>query len=44
MRTDQVFVTLTTRLHASADQDIAMTVITIEEQMRGWLALIHRRM
>jgi len=27
---------------ASADQDFATNAITIEEQMRGWLALIHR--
>jgi len=29
------FETLTTRLEVSDDQDVATTVITIEEQMRG---------
>lgn len=33
---------LSDRLIASSDQDIATTVVTIEEQMRGWLALINR--
>jgi hypothetical protein len=28
-------VTLMTWLHASADQDMATTVVTVEEQMRG---------
>ena len=26
----------------SADQNFATTAITLEEQMRGWLALFHR--
>ena len=29
-------------LNASADQDFAATAVSVEEQMRGWLALIHR--
>jgi tRNA(fMet)-specific endonuclease VapC len=36
------FVSLTTQLNTSADQDIATTVITLEEQMRGWLAWMNR--
>ena len=36
------FVSLTGQLNVSNDQNIATTVITLEEQMRGWLAWINR--
>ena len=36
------FASLTTQLNTSADQDMATTVITLEEQMRGWLAWMNR--
>ncbi len=34
--------TLTARMAASPDQHFVTTVVTMEEQLRGWLALIHR--
>lgn len=33
---------LVANMDRSADHDFATIVITIEEQMRGWLAVIHR--
>ncbi|MGA2065495.1 MAG: type II toxin-antitoxin system VapC family toxin [Thermoguttaceae bacterium] len=33
---------LRANMAASADQEFATTAITVEEQMRGWLALVHR--
>jgi tRNA(fMet)-specific endonuclease VapC len=35
-------ITLSAKMATSTDQDFATSAITIEEQMRGWLALIHR--
>lgn len=34
---------LEARMAASVDQDIGTTIISAEEQMRGWLAVISRR-
>ena len=36
------YTTLTANMAASTDQHFVTTAITLEEQMRGWLALIHR--
>jgi tRNA(fMet)-specific endonuclease VapC len=33
---------LLANMNASTDQDFATSAVTIEEQMRGWLGLIHR--
>ena len=33
---------LTAKMAASGDQDFAVTPVTIEEQLRGWLAQINR--
>jgi tRNA(fMet)-specific endonuclease VapC len=39
---DSRYSILTQRLLASKDQQIVTTVVTVEEQMRGWLAEINR--
>jgi len=36
------FAALTARLDSSPDQDIGTTIISVEEQWRGWLAFISR--
>ncbi len=33
---------LTARLNSSADQEIGTTIISVEEQFRGWMALVAR--
>ena len=36
-------VRLRERLNKATDRDICTTVVSLEEQMRGWLAAVHRR-
>ena len=36
------YATLVARMEASADQEIGTTIVSVEEQWRGWLAVIAR--
>jgi len=38
----QQYATLTAKMALSPDQNFVTTVVTLEEQLRGWLALINR--
>jgi tRNA(fMet)-specific endonuclease VapC len=42
-RDSEQFANLIARMDKSADQSFAVSVISLEEQMRGWLAEIRRR-
>jgi tRNA(fMet)-specific endonuclease VapC len=36
------YASLTDRMRGSADQEFALPVVALEEQLRGWLAIIHQ--
>ena len=39
---DEHHSSLIARMDSSADQDFALPIVVVEEQLRGWLAVIHR--